>query len=780
MSSSFATFFLNEVGAHQLVGGKARGLVRLHAAGFRVPNGFVATPQARKQDVLMAYRRLGAGRVAVRSSAAEEDSGACSYAGQFDTFLNVSGGEQVFEAVNACRASVLSPRLAAYREDDPASPLTICVIVQRMVDADYAGVAFATADGATVIEGVTGLADRLVGGQTSPEQLPETVRARVALVAREVVERLGGAQDIEWAIEAERLWLLQARPMTTPIPGALPNRFRLWTAANVQELSPRPLTPLSEHMLLAHISRTVQTSYDFAALPKPDGPSVRIVKGRVYLSYSAMASSMSALPGFRMETLLVMFGDNPALAPFISFLPGPKLGAFLRLPATFVRFVAWMLFADQYIERARKVLRQFEVGMRAKLDSAPTDAELRALLKSAATEDRLPNQAMGVTTALATRFLGMLMEWAAMRGDLSFAEATALTITGDLESLQPERRLWALAEWLRANPGRTDDAPEVQARLADFMEVCGCRCEEEAELAHPRWVEQGQQVLRLARQLASGAQEDACGAVPMRMKAPARQHRVHIRFLAAQARTWQHRRERTRGLLAVAAMSLRVLLLAIGRRLCDRTILQAPEEIFYLLPEEIESLLDGTGPPTATASSVARRHAYHGRMLTWPPPPRLLAELPDGRLSPYEIDPGGDTLHGFGAAPGRASGRARVVHDLDEARALRAGEILVTRTTDIGWTPLFRLAAAIVTEIGAPTSHAAIVARELGVPAVVNIGHVTDRVHNGDEVFVDGWAGLIRRTVAGEKGAAPTWPLTCLAGAFLVLAFSGFLFGVRD
>ena len=76
---------------------------------------------------------------------------------------------------------------------------------------------------------------------------------------------------------------------------------------------------------------------------------------------------------------------------------------------------------------------------------------------------------------------------------------------------------------------------------------------------------------------------------------------------------------------------------------------------------------------------------------------------------------------------------------------MRAGEILVTRTTDIGWTPLFRIAAAIVTEIGAPTSHAAIVARELGVPAVVNIGHVTDRINNGDELFVDGWAGLVRR-----------------------------------
>jgi pyruvate,water dikinase len=231
---------------------------------------------------------------------------------------------------------------------------------------------------------------------------------------------------------------------------------------------------------------------------------------------------------------------------------------------------------------------------------------------------------------------------------------------------------------------------------------------------------------------------------------------LRVRFIAARARTWQRRRERTRATLARYGTSARVLLLTVGQRLCDRTILQAPEEVFYLLREEILSLLEGSAPSEAAiAARIDRRRAHYRRMLTWPPPPRLLAELPDGRLAPYEVDPGGDALHGFGASPGRVTGRARVVRDLGEAGALKPGEILVTRTTDIGWTPLFRLAAAVVTEIGAPTSHAAIVARELGVPAVVNVGHVTDRVCSGDELFVDGWAGLVRRTVAGGDAGSP-------------------------
>jgi pyruvate,water dikinase len=84
------------------------------------------------------------------------------------------------------------------------------------------------------------------------------------------------------------------------------------------------------------------------------------------------------------------------------------------------------------------------------------------------------------------------------------------------------------------------------------------------------------------------------------------------------------------------------------------------------------------------------------------------------------------------------------VRDFGEAGSLQPGEILITRTTDIGWTPLFRLASAVVTEIGAPTSHAAIVAREFGLPAVVNLARITERVRTGDVLFVDGWAGLVR------------------------------------
>jgi len=633
-----------------------------------------------------------------------------------------------------------------------------------------------------------------------------------------VVERLGGAQDIEWATQGERVWLLQARPMTTPMPTSLPGRFPLWTAANLQEAIPRPLTPLSEEFARANIERIFGTSYAFAGLPQPSEPTVRIVRGRFYMSYSAMASAISSAPGFQMETLLLMFGDSPTLAASIWYRPGPRLRTTLRLPATLIRLLSWVLFADRYIEKVQEAARQFEDRVRSTLASNPSDARLLELFRSLATADRLPLDAMSIATALANRFVGVLMRTASNH-ELSAAGAAALGLASDLESLEPVGRLSALASWLRAHPDRADDDSEVQGRLAAFMEACGFRCAEEVEMASPRWVEQPHEVLRLARQLAAapaggvpsaaaalgcpgGVQgaaaalgcpggipnarsvgvgvQDSSAAAPRAIASTSRRGSkdprlrsgagtalpLRVRVIAAQARTWQRRRERTRALLSRFGMGVRILLLAIGRRLCDRKLLNAPDDIFYLHRGEIVSVLDRSALGTTHAelfpSKIERRRAHHRQMLKWPAPPRLLAELPDGRLAPYEVDPGaalgspeGDALHGFGASPGRVTGHARVVRDLSEAAALKPGEILVTRTTDIGWTPLFRLAAAVVTEIGAPTSHAAIVARELGVPAVVNVGHVTDRVRTGDELFVDGWAGLVRRKVAGGDGGTP-------------------------
>ena len=750
---TYSTLLLSEITDQDAVGGKARGLAALIAAGFPVPEGFVVSPEATPEEIIAAYRRVGTPRVAVRSSAAEEDSRRLSYAGQFETFLHISGEESLLRAVETCRAAASTTRGAIYREyPDPAAS-RMCVIVQRMIEPEYAGAAFADANGETVVEGVAGLGDRLVSGRAGPSVLPEDLRSAVERVARAAVERLGGALDIEWAAEQGCIWLLQARPITAPLQAALPDRFRLWTAANFQEAIPRPLTPVSEEVTRHNIHEVFRISFHFSGLPEPDGPIERLVKGRFYMSYSAMASSMWMLPGFRMENLLRMFGDGPELAPLVAYRQGRRLPFLVKLPATVLRYVGWILFAKRRIREARESVRAFDASVRSAIACGANDADLLGILQATPASMRPAATAMSISSAMANGLLNTMMHLASEHmPELPSAEVASMARTGEMESLEPSRQLAAFADWLRENPGRPDDDPEVETRLGRFFEACGSRCENEAELAKPRWREQPHEVLRLARQLAStspGPPRPPALDMPRR----ALLHRV-LSLYARPARIWQQRRETTRALLAGTAESFRHLLLEIGRRLRTRNILDAPEDIFFLLRDEIASLLETPISPAlrgTIATRVGRRRELRRRMLDWPPPPRLLAELPDGRLVPFAPDPGsGGILRGFGASPGRVTARARVLLDIGQAKDLQPGEVLVARTTDIGWTLVFRLTSAVVTEIGAPTSHAAIVARELGLPAVVNVDRATERIRTGDELFVDGWAGVVRVLPASE------------------------------
>jgi len=102
-----------------------------------------------------------------------------------------------------------------------------------------------------------------------------------------------------------------------------------------------------------------------------------------------------------------------------------------------------------------------------------------------------------------------------------------------------------------------------------------------------------------------------------------------------------------------------------------------------------------------------------------------------------------ETLKGYAGAAGRIEGIVRILYNSEEGDKLLPGEILVATTTNIGWTPLFPKAAAIITDIGAPLSHAAIVARELGIPAVIGCGNATTRLKTGDRVIVDGGHGVV-------------------------------------
>jgi pyruvate,water dikinase len=185
------------------------------------------------------------------------------------------------------------------------------------------------------------------------------------------------------------------------------------------------------------------------------------------------------------------------------------------------------------------------------------------------------------------------------------------------------------------------------------------------------------------------------------------------------------------------------------------------EGIFFLSIDEILSVL--AGDKASLARIPARRAAYK-RYCALPPYPTLIrgrfdpfqwAADPDRRSDMFRDRGGGapasGAITGFPGSAGVVEGPARVLATFEDGEQLRSGEILVTTMTNVGWTPLFPRAAAVVTDIGAPLSHAAIVARELGIPAVVGCGDATMRIKTGDQVRVDGGKGLVEIVLAARQ-----------------------------
>jgi phosphohistidine swiveling domain-containing protein len=817
------------------LGGKGESLARLVAAGLPVPDGFCITtaayerflaeagpsdalpdhlaepvemrrlfderpiPSAVVGPVLEAYAALGEPAVAVRSSATVEDLAEASAAGQQETFLNVHGHRSLLQAVRRCWASLWSDRAVAYRRRLGLSEdgLGLAVVVQRLVDADAAGILF-TADPATgssdlvQINASWGLGEAVVGGEVSPdsfrveaasgrllsmevgEKQTMTVRARVgtrsepvprrrrraaslspsqaerlAAIGLRIAELAGCAVDVEWCRRGDDLYVVQARPISasaaSPRDPWNDSRYGycLWTNTNVGEAMPDVLTPLTWSMVQLFLHDIMATS------SIPPYVSYGRIGGRVYLNLSVVFTLAAAtgVPEHRIRRLTEeVFGHVPDDVE-IPRVPASRLTV-LRASVP----VAWHVLRtarrdaprfQSYLELHPELCRQ----RRARIAAVGDPVELSALWRTTI----LPgfHEVTGMLSA-ATRSSGASFVTVRKRLQRLVGDADAGSIiaglggaTGHLASLDLLHGLDAVA------------AGEIDRET--FNERYGHRGPHEFEIAtrrpgeDPGWLE-----AQLAERGHAGAdyrgllasQAAGRGAAWRRLR---RAHPVWAGILGHQLRMWTRiagDREHARSEVVRYFWVLRAYAVRAGE------LGDLGEDAFFLPAEGLAAVLDGA-PPDRPAIAAARAAYEAYRRL--PAYPGLIL----GRFDPFSwaVDParrsdryvegGGagasEIIRGFPGSAGVVEAPARVILDAKDGAELRAGEVLVTAVTNVGWTPMFPRASAVVTDVGAPLSHAAIVARELGLPAVVGCGNATMLLRSGDWVRVDGSAGTVER-----------------------------------
>jgi pyruvate,water dikinase len=815
-----------------VMGGKAINLSRLIGAGFPVPSGFAVTTsayRAAEQDhtemptevrdaILAAYRDLGSPIVAVRSSATAEDLADASMAGQYETYLDVEGEQEVVEAVIKCWASLDSDRVRVYLEEHgiDRTQVAMGVVVQRQVPADVAGVLFTAnpkpgALGQMLIESSWGLGEAVVSGLVQPDTLvldratgaamsidtahknvwipagsgsresqpvPDELRQELSLNSRQVLAlwrlglqvmgHFGSAQDIEWAIEGDEVFLLQSRAITTLEAAEAYERCLTetradlrearregrgdWALHNIAETLPHP-TPLTWDVVRRFMSGDGGFGQMYRDVGFEPSPQVRrdgfldLIAGRVFMDLSQAPEMFFEGYPYAYDPALLARDPNasqgPPTLPCGSILARRQIGTrlagiqekMMHLAEDYDR----ILDGETIPELKRWVAEEKQCNLQS-LDAA----QWRELW-----EDRRDRalQHFGAKLMLPSLIAAMALEELRSLCAENFWDVESEQLANELSAdHSPDQTLLAAQGLWEIAHGKTT----VDEWLASF----GHRAPEEFDLATPRWRERPDAVELLAQHLKDavdpgdrrGQRIQHCESKVCELKN--RLNNVDAREFdkrLAQTRRYLRFREDGKFYLMLAYDLLRDMALEAGRRL------EIGDDVFLLREEELfDALSTGIAPLHLIEQRRLARAAEAKIDL-----PSLITEDSIAALGEQAEIESAATISAFPISGGTASGPARIVSSSEEAGDPGDGYILICPSTDPNWTPLFAKAAGLVMERGGMLSHGAVVAREMGIPAVVCDG-ATRLFAEGEEVAVDGNQGRLSRLSKETAGGIAT------------------------
>jgi len=682
--------------------------------------------------------------LAIRSSATVEDLHGSSFAGQYRSLLDVdsSNPTAVVDAVKRVWASLWHPAPSAYRRafNIDESDVAMAVVVMRMIPATTAGVVFTVDPGGSAgarVEAVEGLGESLVSGERTPQawvvprsddepgtagggELPAAASRALAL-AIDVEHSFGTPQDVEWAAVDDDVFVVQARPITVL---ADDDGFDTeiddheLTTAGIVEMVPGVLPPLRwefNRFLLEEAFRSVLDSLGvIRGDPAEDRWFVRRVRGRAAIDFDQLRAVAAGIPGAAQELESQYFGH------VISELPAEDISTRRSWWGKLKRELRTLQTRHRLVDQADMMtLATTALRTRRPDVTAMSDDELvayvRRLIDLAA---RGLAAELGVAAAGAASYRRLELMLSGHLGPedgLTMAQKVTAGV-GSASQRVPSASAAVFAGPTWQELGSTPPSPtfhsdeELDQRRRDL---------EERLKALPGWTR---------RRILTGQFVDT---------------RIHlIRRTTTDVVEELRRREATKGAVLELGGEVRRATRDLARRLVDREVLPDPGDVELLTTDEIVAALHGD--LTIAVDTIGRRRNWISRYEAEGTLPVLFVGIPDREPEPL---PEGDVLTGWAASPGRRRGRARVV--TNATGTLERGEVLVAEATDASWSPLFVLAGAIVVERGGPLSHAAILARELGLPAVLNLPGAT-RVLDGTRVMVDGDQGVVVIEQRGE------------------------------
>jgi len=725
--------------------------------------------------------------VSVRSSSTMEDLAGAAFAGQHDTYLNVSGVDTILEKVKACFLSLWEDRAIAYRHHQGFDHVAaaMAVVIQRMAPCEVAGVGFTINPvsgrlGEMVIDANYGLGESVVSGEGEVDHDiidKATMKVLERRIARKTVQvvasdegvrsvpvddgsrdrpclderelaRLGELmvrversyqfpQDIEWGYVAGEFLLLQSRPITTIPPH--------WTRDESAERFPNVITPLTWDLVESGFHRSLNYSFRLMGYPPFNGKWFALHNHYVYGNQNAVEIYGRRIP-VMFRTLDELRSQIPALVERFRWVQD--------LP------VHWYRDLDFYLLKIGEFMSE-------PLD----DKSLQELweyvlhVNEHGAQYFLPNIAISITQGALHRLLFYCITLVAGEANatrlfdalLAFCE----TRTGEIN-----RELYEIAQLIRERPdfeaalfeagssrsflesGTVEAFPEFDERFRKFLRDHGHR-EIDFDAYHPTWLEAPWVVLdnlklilhsavdetptereRTLRRRMQEAERELFGLIPDDLS-------LFFSEILRLTRLYTSLDDLEHYQTTRLTLPLRRGIRALGERLLCEMVLDDPMDLFFAHRDALASAIEKNSAAEWERLAVSIVSGKKGWL-------EVRERKPDWELGVSRpTEPGDGVLSGIPGSPGVAEGVVSIVRGSDEFARFPKGAVLVARTTGPAWTPLFYSAVAVVTESGGPLSHGAVTAREMQIPAVMAVRNCMEELKNGQRVRVDGSTGQV-------------------------------------
>lgn len=808
-----------------VVGGKAAGLSRLMRSGFNVPSGFAINtvafqqayaevrkqisflgtiaeadrlkevrhaflsldfPPALKKDILAAYADWG-GPVAVRSSFVGEDSLHASFAGQLDSFLNVTGREEVLDAVRRCMASAFNDRLWKYIETKNTVSkhrIAMAVIVQRMIEPEISGAMFSrdvsTSGSVVIIEAVRGIGENLAQGLTRPDHyridrsgalvesspavqgaplLHKETLNRLARLAADIEAKFKFPQDIEWAMVKDELYILQSRPISSA------RKKRVYSNRLVSDMAPGLVKPLVWSTKYMSMNKNVFVPLFTALLgPVSIDPEkfTKRIHSRLYADMTTFGDLLSKAgfpPNFfemiarndRISKNTWRFHARmaPVFFRILRFVFGPfrihrKVEPFLRAKEAELeefRSLEWEKKSAETLLRIFHRLNrihgvtQWQIFI-VTLNMAVRSKLLNILIKNCRTEIRSVEALSGYLSRENYSPLNHLKKMAFHANELDSRILDRILTDRDIniqavlsQSAEGRALQKDFDEFIRrfaflsANGSDFSEVPWIEAPLQIWKAVAGLARERYSH-SPEEIILQHEKALRNIRLCMSSFQRCVFD----------RLHRSTIKFIE-----W---RERVSSVMTEETYLMRRCLLALAGKWVQENKIANEDDIFFIYADELKATLSEPSPKYELLKKIEKRRARIEKDEAIDPPDFICGDetfVPIPASAPSNMQ-----LNGISGSTGICSGKARIVHKpLHLKKNLSKEDILVVPFTDLGWTPFLAGIGGIVAETGGQLSHTSIIAREYGIPAVVSVPNATSLIREGQTITVDGTGGLV-------------------------------------